>query len=280
MKKIGAIFTITALILALSISVCFADSDQLTLTDSYPKDGSTGASIENLGVKLYFDGNMSEEKAGKSNDGVFQLYDSEGKELPTRVIYNSKEKGVVLVLLDMNAKEKVTVESNSEYTLKISGELVDDDGRQLGEDQDITFRTLNQSTNMMISVGMMVVMFAGMIIATSKAAKKQVEEERKKQSKVNPYKEAKKTGKSVEEIVEKDQKRKAKEAEKAARKAAEEDDDDEDNGNYKVKRRRSASEAGSKYVAEKRAAAEEERAKAAALEAKRKAAAKKKRKKK
>ena len=63
----------------------------------------------------------------------------------------------------------------------------------------------------MISLGMMVVMFGGMIVVTSKAAKKNIEEERKKQDKVNPYKEAKKTGKSVEEIVEKDQKRKAKE---------------------------------------------------------------------
>ena len=64
-------------------------------------------------LKRYFDGDMSEEKAGKTNDGVFQLYDSEGKELPTRVIYNSDEQGVVLVLLDMNAEEKVTVQSNS-----------------------------------------------------------------------------------------------------------------------------------------------------------------------
>ncbi len=275
MKKIGAIFTLAALLVTLSVSVCFADSGKLVLEDSYPKDGSKGASLENLGVKLYFDGDMSEEKAGKTNKDVFQLYDSEGKKLPTRVIYASKEKGVVLVLLDMNSDKKVTVESNSEYTLKISGDLVDDNGKQLGEDKEITFKTLNQSTNMMISFGMMILMFGGMIVATSRAAKKTVEEERKKQEKVNPYKEAKKTGKSVEEIVEKDQKRKAKEAERAARKAAEiEEEEEEESDNYRVKVRHSASEAGSKYVAAKRAAAEEERAKAA----KRKAAAKKKKK--
>lgn len=275
MKKIGAIFTLVALLLALSASVCFADSGKLVLDDSYPEDGSKGASIENLGVKLYFDGEMSEEKAGKTNKNVFQLYDSEGKKLPTRVIYNSSERGVVLVLLDMNAKENVKVESNSEYTLKISGDLVDDNGKQLGEDKEITFTTLNQGTNTMISMGMMVLMFGGMMVATAKAAKKNAEEERKKQDKVNPYKEAKKTGKSVEEIVEKDQKRKAKEAEKAAKKALEEAEEEEyENDNYKVKRRHSASEAQSKYVAARRAAAEEERAKAE----KRKAAAKKKKK--
>lgn len=276
MKKIGAIITLAALLVTLSASVCFADSGKLTLDDSYPKDGSTGASIENLGVKLYFDGDMSEEKAGKTNDGVFQLYDSKDKKLPTRVIYNSKEKGVVLVLLDTNSDKAVKVESNSEYKLKISGELVDDNGKQLGEDKEITFKTLNQSTNMMISFGMMIIMFGGMIIATSRAAKKNIEEEKKKQDKVNPYKEAKKTGKSVEEIVEKDQKRKAKEAERAAKKAAgREDDEEEENDNYKVKARHSASVAGSRYVAAKRRAAEEERAKAE----KWKAAAKKKKKK-
>ena len=58
MKKIGAIFTLAALVLVMSISVCFADSGQLVLNDSYPRDGSTGASIENLGVKLYFDGDI------------------------------------------------------------------------------------------------------------------------------------------------------------------------------------------------------------------------------
>ena len=280
MKKIRAIFTLTVLILtvaAVSATGALAAEGKLTLNDSYPEDGSTGASIENLGVKLYFDGDMSEEKAGKANGAdIFQLYDSEGKALPTRVLYNSNEQGVVLVLLDTNAEDTPTVASNSEYTLKISGELVDDNGNQLGQDQEITFRTLNQTTNTIISVVMMVGMFAIMMIATSRAAKKRVEEEKKKQDKVNPYKEAKKTGKSVEEIVEKDQKKTAREAEKAARKAAEEEEDSE---NFRVKRRHSASEAGSKYVAERRAAAEEARAKAEALEAKRKAAARKKKKK-
>lgn len=278
MKRIGAILTLVALLVTLSTSLCFAD-DGLTLESSYPKDGSKGASIENLGVKLYFDGTMTEEKAGKANkDEVFQLYDSKGKKLPTRTLYNSTEEGVVLVLLDTNAKKAVKVESNSEYTLKISEELVDDNGNKLGKAQEITFRTLNQSVNTMISMGMMVVMFGGMMLVSVKSAQKAVEEERKKQEKVNPYKEAKKTGKSVEEIVEKDQKRKAKEAEKAAkraaREAAEEDYEEEEKDTYRVKNRRPASVAGSKYVAERKAAAEKARAEAA----KRKAAAKKKKK--
>lgn len=277
MKRIGAILTLAALLVTLSTTFCFADSG-LTLKSSYPEDGSSGASIENLGVKLYFDGTMTEDKAGKANDDkVFQLYDSNGNKLPTRTLYNSKEEGVVLVLLDTNSEKKVKVESNSEYTLKISGQLVDDEGNSLGKDREITFKTLNQSVNTMISMGMMVVMFGGMMLVSIKTAKKAVEEEKKRQEKVNPYKEAKKTGKSVEEIVEKDQKRKAKEAEKAARKAAreaEEEEYEEEKNTYKVKVRRSASDAGSKYVNQRRAVAEQERAEAA----KRKAAAKKKKK--
>lgn len=96
MKRIGAILTTVALIMMLSASVCFAGSG-LTVENTYPEDGSTGASIENLGVKIHFSNDLSEDVVGKANKGCFQLYDDEGKKLPTRVLYNQKEEGVVLV---------------------------------------------------------------------------------------------------------------------------------------------------------------------------------------
>lgn len=261
MKKLGAILTSAALLITLGTSFCFAGSG-LTIEKTYPKDGSAGASIENLGVKIYFSEDLTEKSVGEANKGAFQLYDSKGKKLPTRVLYNDKEKGVVLVLLN-NKKGEIKAESNSEYTLKISGDLVDDKGNTLGKDTEISFKTLNQTTNTMISLGMMVVMFGGMIIITTRSAKKATEEKRKEE-KVNPYKEAKKTGKSVEEIVEKEQKKKAKAAREAAkaeeRKAKEHEDDEEEINKYKVNRRHSASEAKSKYVAAKKAAAEKAKA--------------------
>lgn len=278
MKKIGAILSIAALLITMSASICFADS--LTIIETYPKDGSTGASIENLGVKVYFSNDMTEDIAGKVNKDAFQLYDEEGDKLPTRVLYNDQEEGVVLVLLDTTSDKKVTAKGNTEYTLKISGNLQDDQGNTLGKDTEISFKTLNQKTNTMISMGMMVLMFGGMIIVTTKsAAKKATEDQKKKEEKVNPYKEAKKTGKSVEEIVAKDEKRKAKQAEKEAREALKDDDDDyedDDVNKYRVKRRHSASEAGSRYVAAKKEAAE----KARAQKAKNKTASKGKKKKK
>ena len=272
MKRIGAILMTLALIMMLSVSFCFADSG-LTIENTYPEDGSTGASIENLGVKIHFSENMTEEAVGKANNGCFQLYDENGHMLPTKVLYNDKVEGEVLVLLDTNSNN-VKAESNTEYTLKISRNTVDDKGNVLGADQTVTFKTLNQSVNTMVSMGMMVVMFGGIMVISAKSAKKAAEEEMKKQDKVNPYKESKKTGKSVEEIVEKDQKKKAKEAEKAAKKAAKEaeayEDYEEGINKYRVSRRRSAGKAGSKYVAAQKAAAEAKKAQNAKKTAKNK----------
>jgi hypothetical protein len=263
MKKLGAILTLAALMVLLSANVVFAGS--LTIDETYPRDGSKGASIENLGVKIYFSNDMSEEVVGEANKNCFGLYDQEGNELPIKVLYNDNEHGVVLVLLDTASDDTVKAQSNTEYTLKISGDVIDDQGNSLGKDTSISFKTLNQSTNTWISMGMMVVMFGGMIIVSSRAARKNAEEEKKKRDeKVNPYKEAKKTGKSVEEIVEKDQKRKEKLALKEARQAEEEDYyyEEEDINRYKVKKRHSASQGGSKYVAKKKAMAAEAKAKA------------------
>lgn len=272
MKRIGAILTTVALIMMLSVSFCFAESG-LTIENTYPEDGSTGASIENLGVKIHFSEDLTEEIVGKANTGCFQLYDNNGRKLPTKVLYNEKEEGVVLVLLE-NKNNTVKVEGNTEYTLKVSRNTVDDNGNTLGKDVTVTFKTLNQSINTMISMGMMVVMFGGIMIVSARSAKKAAEEETKKQEKVNPYKESKKTGKSVEEIVEKDQKKKAKEAQKAAKKAAKEADDyyddEEDINKYRVSRRRSAGKAGSKYVAAQKAAAEAKKAQNAKKTAKNK----------
>lgn len=267
MKRLSAVVTLIALLITMATSFCFADTG-LTIEETYPKDGSKGASIENLGVKIYFSEDLTEEEVGKANKGAFQLYDSKGKKLPTKVLYNEKEKGVVLVLLDTKKDKKVRVESNSEYTLKISGDVVSDEGNTLGKDQKISFKTLNQGTNTMISMGMMVIMIGSMIVITTRSARKAGEEEtRKREEKVNPYKEAKKTGKSVEEIVERDRKKKekaAKEAAKAAEKKAMEEaeyEDDDDVNKYKVARRRPASAAGSKYVAQVKKKAAEKRAK-------------------
>lgn len=268
MKRIGKILSLAMIICMLATSFCFADT--LTLENSYPADGSTGASIENLGVKLEFGGNMSASKAGKVNKDVFKLTDDEGNELPIRVLYPPKEAGIVLVLFDQNKSADIKVKGNSEYTLSISGELVDDNGNALGEDQTITFKTLNQNANTMINMVLMFVMFGGMMLFSTKSAKKAAEEAkaREREAKVNPYREAKRTGKSVEEIVEQTEKDKAKRAAKEARKAAKEKNDDEydwiDINTYRVNGRKPVTAQQSKFVAKRKAEAEAKKAEARA----------------
>jgi hypothetical protein len=118
---------------------------------------------------------------------------------------------------------------------------------------------------MIVSMGMMVAMIGGMLFFGMRDTKKKAEEEKNGKKKasyesVNPYKEAKRTGKSVEEIVAEDQKKKEKfeakeakeEAKEAAKRARHEKEEDEGaNSNLRVPRPRPISEAGSTYKAPK-----------------------------
>lgn len=78
MKRLGAILTLAALLITMATSFCFAD-EGLTIKETYPKDGSTGASIENLGVKLYFSEDLTDKKVADLNKGAFQLMTARGK---------------------------------------------------------------------------------------------------------------------------------------------------------------------------------------------------------
>ena len=99
--------------------------------------------------------------------------------------------------------------------------------------------------------------------------KKAAEEKGNGYQPVNPYKEAKRTGKSVEEIVEKENRKKEKAARKAARDAEEDEDDDDDyepyvpEGHYRVKTLRTVASGGSTYITGRKAAAEERAAREA-----------------
>lgn len=281
MKRAGKILSLVTLIVVLSTSLCFAG--ELTLKESYPKDGATGASIENLGVKLYFDSSMTAEKAGKVNADVFTLTGPDGKKLPTRVLYPEKEDGVVLVLLDTTADldkdgtaDYQTAVSNSEYKLMISGDLTDDNGNTLGQDQTITFTTINQQIAIMVNMLMMVVMFGGMMFLSTKQAKKAAQEAgtKQKEEAFNPYKEAKRTGKSVAEVIEQHEKEVARQERKAKRAAKDEEDDVEwiDVNTYRVSRKRPISEGGGTYITGRKALAEAKAAEAAARKAQKAAA--------
>ncbi len=270
MKKLGKILSLVVILVMMTATFAFAETaagaGKLVLDTTYPKDGATGTAIENMGIKLYFnDATFTQSKLGDANDNNVTLTDEEGNKLPTMVLYSTQESGVVLVLFDSNADEDVTIQQNSNYTITVSGDFVDDNGNTLGKAQSVTFKTVNQNLNMLINTGMMFGMFGIIMVVSAKGAQKQASQNaQQKEEKVNPYKEAKKTGKSVEEIVEKDQREKAKRAEKAARKAAAQAEEDEDeyydDGNYHVKGPRPISAAGGKYITGRKAIAEAKKA--------------------
>jgi hypothetical protein len=282
MKRTGRILLIVALVImtvTLSIGTAFADGTEggLKLERTYPADEATGAAIENFDVKLYFDGVLTDEVLGDKNDDCFELTDADGNKLPLIVLYDPKNPGVMMVLFDYNTEKKdsegnvLRIKGDTEYTLKISKDLMADNGDTLGQDQSITFKTINQSRNSLISMGMMLILYAGIIFFTMRNAKKKAEDDKSTNGgyqPVNPYKEAKRTGKSVEEIIEKENKKKEKAAQKAAR-AAEEEDDDEDyepyipEGHYRVKTLRTVASGGSTYITGRKAAAEEKAAREA-----------------
>ncbi|MCI8645221.1 MAG: Ig-like domain-containing protein [Firmicutes bacterium] len=221
MKRIGAIVCLCIMLFAMSASACFAKQDGLTIEKQYPEDGATGTSVENVSIKVWFNQDVrpKDQNARKANKKHIKLVDEKGKSLPIYVAYSPDEEGLMMVL----TSDDTTVKSDSKYTLTIDPGFKATSGQTLASQDKVSFTTLNQSRAMTINMLMMVVMVVGMIFFSSRSMKRQMEKEKAEKGKhdtVNPYKEAKRTGKSVEEIVEKDKKIKEKEAAAAAKRAA------------------------------------------------------------
>ena len=216
MKKVSLIAMLASIMIIAASAFCFAEGG-FTLTETYPEDGATNTSIENLGVKLTFSKPLNEAK--DVNADKFAIYDEDGAAVPIKVLFSDKDDGLVLVLADTD--KGFVAKNNSEYRLVISGEVVDNDGDTLGADQIIKFKTYNQKANNIVNMAMMFVMFGGIMFLSLKQNKDKEEENAPKEAPkeaFNPYKEAKKTGKTVEEVMEEQAKKEAKEAKKKARK--------------------------------------------------------------
>jgi hypothetical protein len=220
MKKISLIAILTSVMIMAASVFCFADGG-FDLVSSYPENGQSNTSMENLGVKLKFSAAMDSEEATAANADKFVIYDEDGKAIPIIVLFSEKEKGLVLVLADTD--KGFVAKNNSEYRLVVSGELADNDGHTLDADKTVSFKTYNQRVNNMVNMAMMFVMFGGiMVLSLRQNNEKEDEEPKKEETKeqaFNPYREAKRTGKSVEEVKAEQAKKEAKEAKKKARKA-------------------------------------------------------------
>ncbi|MBQ1390269.1 MAG: Ig-like domain-containing protein [Firmicutes bacterium] len=286
--------TITRLCLIVVLIVLFTGSafaDSLEIVEQYPTDGQKNTSVENLSVKLTFNNPVSSEANRDANAACFKLTDTEGTELPIKVYYSPKNEKQILVLYDTSTMEnnKSLVKGDMTYTLSISGDFKDDNGNTLGSDRTVSFSTLNQAFNTRIYLIMMAVMMVAMIGISSRQARKQVDKDEaadlaaQRDAAFNPYKEAKRTGKPVEEIIAQHEKEVAKREARAAKLAAklgndEEEEEEEEipSGNHRVKGPRPIAAAGGKYITGRAALAEAQRAEEERL-ARRRANAKKKR---
>ena len=206
MKRTGVVVCLAALIVTMTASICFG-AKSLEIVDTYPKNEQKNTSLENMSVKLEFSSDMGNKASEAANKDCFSITDDEGKQLPIRVFYNPKNSREVMVLADAVkiSEDKIKIKDNTKYTLHISGDVTDNEGNTLGKDQTVSFTTLNQSRNTQVYMIMMVVMFGGMFVFTSRQAKKQMQKQaggEEKEAPFNPYKEAKKTGKSVQEVIE------------------------------------------------------------------------------
>lgn len=222
MKRKSLIAVFAAVMVMASAVVSFAGTD-LQIVSSYPKDGQKNTSMENLGVKIVFNNRVDAKEIQDNNKTAVALVDEKGEQVPIKVLFSQKSGRMMLAVADLN-DSKYKVLNNANYTLTISSNFRDNDGNTLGSDEQITFKTYNQKANNWVNMGMMVVMFGGLFLVSMKSAtKREEEQETATQETFNPYKEAKRTGKTLEEVKAEQAKKEEKLAKKRARKAGKED---------------------------------------------------------
>lgn len=246
MKRIAAGICLALLLFMMTASVALAAP--FAVEETSPRDGDTGMAIENMGVKVRFNQPVYSEDNQNANTALCSLVDKDGKTVPIRVLFNPDDEDVILILAD-TAKGAV-IEATTEYTLTIGGEFTAADGSALGEPLTLTFETLNPKTSMTASMVMMGLMVVGMVYFTSRTAKKEAQKAKEqKDQPINPYKVAKETGKSVEEIVAAEQKKKEKKAQKDAKKKRQKEENKVEISpdNKRVSKPRPISQAGSSY---------------------------------
>lgn len=271
MKKTGWIVCIVTMIAMLvfgSLMMASAEEGGLTLVETYPKDGQKNAAVENLGIKLTFSAPVNLEANQAENSKCFKITGPEG-DLDIKVYYNPDIPEQVLVLQDLGEGTKTVAKSKNseEYVVSISGNFKDNEGNTLGEDQKITFKTMDTKRNNTVYFVIMTLMMVGMVFFSTRQAKAAAAADADPsapQAEVfNPYKEAKRTGKSLAQVIAEHDKEVAKQQEKEAKRMAkmakyedEYEEEEEVSGNYRVKGPRPISAAGSTYITGRKAAAE------------------------
>ncbi|MDR1496001.1 MAG: Ig-like domain-containing protein [Clostridiales Family XIII bacterium] len=221
-KKGTYLFILTILAVSLflfSTTAVFAASS-LNLISSSPSDGDDNLQSQNVGIKLYFDDDVTAQSVQKANAGCFKFTYRDGddtKELPVKAYFDTqRDKGYILAIIDTNDVKNQMLDNNKSYQLTISGDLTSVNGKTLGSDKTLNFKTIDQSGTTRIYMLLMVAMVGamiGMTIFQNKRKQKAAAEVAAKGGKVNPYKLAKEKKISVKEameLIERDRQRRLK----------------------------------------------------------------------
>jgi flagellar basal body-associated protein FliL len=219
-RRLFIIAALAAAIFVFSAAAVFAVDTSLHLTSSSPAEGSTNLQAQNVGIKLYFDGDVTAESVQARNADCFKFTYKSGdatKELPVKAYSDAtRDKEYILAIVDTDELKSKMLDNAKDYQLIISGDLAAADGRTLGADKTLDFKTVDQSSNTQIYMLLMVAMIGAMIAMTvfqNKRKAKAAAEVAAKGGKVNPYKLAKEKKISVKEameLIERDRQRRLK----------------------------------------------------------------------
>jgi len=216
-----AVFAAGTEAIPISADLGAVGGSSLELVSSSPAGGSTNLQAQNVGIKLYFDGDVTDKSVQSVNEGCFEFTYKSGentKKLPVKAYFETRaEKGqYILAIIDTNKMKNNMLANNKAYNLTISGSLTSSDGRTLGKDTVLKFKTVDQSGSTRIYMFLMVGMVGAMIAMTifqNKRKEKAAAEVAAKGGRVNPYKLAKDkkiTVKEAMELIERDRKRRMK----------------------------------------------------------------------
>lgn len=215
MKRLGFILCLSLIVVMMAASMSFAAD--LTLVQTIPEEGKSDLNPQNVAIKLIFSEKISDPVTIAANAGNFAITDAKGKAVSFEPLYN-ETKYPNEVWLQISS----TLEQNTPYKVMISEGMQSSAGNILNESIVMNFSTRNTEADTTGYMVLMILMIVGMMVFTILDTRRKLKKEsepKEEEKKVNPYKVAKRTGKSVEEVVARTEKEKA-QAEKRKAKVA------------------------------------------------------------
>ena len=231
-RSTGIVFMVAAAMLILTFAFAApasAADGTLNFIKSTPSSGDSNVPIENVGVKLFFDSNVTDYSVWAANSTAFKLTDPDGNPVDYNAYPGQKagEEGYILVIAKpIPVKEGYPGQliQSAIYTLTISSDLMAVSGARLGEDVKISFETMDMAANSRLSMIVMVLMMVGAIVLMffTNYRKMRAEAEAAALAKANPYRIAKDKNISIDEakeLIEKAKEKNQKQLEKTGGKA-------------------------------------------------------------